>query len=281
LLLESIRIPIVRVHLFSDLHLEFGICEFSQQVRAGHLAELVLLPGDIDVKRRSATWAAETFSQPVALLGGNHESYGDSLYASIFAHRKSAEASSNGRQNAVRFLECETLEVKSSAGTPVRIIGATLWIDFEIFGTHDQRRMMIAAGAQLNDYRRIRIRDAMSGEMRPLDPMDTLRLHLNARAYLEMKLANGFDGITIVMTHHAPSLRSVPDQFANDPLTAAYASNLEPVIERFQPHLWVHGHLHNSSDYKIGLTRVVCNPRGYAPSELNPQFNPELVIELL
>jgi hypothetical protein len=76
-------------------------------------------------------------------------------------------------------------------------------------------------------------------------------------------------------------LRSGQDQFINDPLTAAYASNLEPMIERFQLHLWVHGHLHNSTDCKIGLTRVVCNPRGYAPSALNPQFDPELVIEVL
>jgi hypothetical protein len=203
------------------------------------------------------------------------------LYASIFAHRKSADAASNGRRNAVRFLECETLEVESSSGTPVRIIGVTLWTDFEVFGLQDQRRAMMAAGAQLNDYHRIKIKDAVSGEMRHLDPMDTRRIHLNARAYLETMLANAFDGITIVMSHHAPSLRSIPDEVINDPLTAAYASNLEPVIERFQPHLWVHGHLHNSSDYKIGFTRVVCNPRGYTPSELNPQFDPELVIEIL
>jgi hypothetical protein len=39
--------------------------------------------------------------------------------------------------------------------------------------------------------------------MRQLDPMDTLRLHLNGRTYLEAMLAKAFDGITIVMTHHA------------------------------------------------------------------------------
>jgi hypothetical protein len=27
--------------------------------------------------------------------------------------------------------------------------------------------------------------------------------------------------------------------------------------------LWTHGHMHNTSDYLMGDTRVVCNPRGY------------------
>ena len=30
------------------------------------------------------------------------------------------------------------------------------------------------------------------------------------------------------------------------------------------PKLWIHGHMHNRSDYMIGDTRIVCNPRGYA-----------------
>ena len=33
-------------------------------------------------------------------------------------------------------------------------------------------------------------------------------------------------------------------------------------------------------DYRIGKTRVVCNPRGYAPDELNPRFDPELVVDI-
>jgi Icc-related predicted phosphoesterase len=84
----------------------------------------------------------------------------------------------------------------------------------------------------------------------------------------------------MVMTHHAPSFRSVAPQFRDDLLTAAYASARDDLIERFQPALWAHGHTHVSFDYRIGRTRVVCNPRGYVPDEVNAGFDPGLVIAL-
>lgn len=47
--------------------------------------------------------------------------------------------------------------------------------------------------------------------------------------------------------------------------------------------LWVHGHMHNASDYVIGDTRVVCNPKGY-PGEKNGEglcyFNPCKVVDV-
>jgi hypothetical protein len=35
------------------------------------------------------------------------------------------------------------------------------------------------------------------------------------------------------------------------------------------------GHTHESFDYEIGKTRVVCNPRGYASTEENKGFRPD------
>jgi Calcineurin-like phosphoesterase superfamily domain len=121
----------MRVHVFSDLHLEFGSLELSPEVRSGTLAELVLLAGDIDVRRRAPSWAAQTFSQRVAMIGGNHEAYGDHLFATIAASREAAELASRDRQHPVRFLERETWVMTARDGTAVRVIGCTLWTDFE------------------------------------------------------------------------------------------------------------------------------------------------------
>jgi hypothetical protein len=82
------------------------------------------------------------------------------------------------------------------------------------------------------------------------------------------------------VTHHSPSFRSVPARFARDPLSAAYSSHLDDLVERSGAAIWVHGHTHDSFDYKIGGTRVICNPRGYFGRVLNPKFNPRLVIEV-
>jgi Icc-related predicted phosphoesterase len=63
-----------------------------------------------------------------------------------------------------------------------------------------------------------------------------------------------------------------------DALTAADVSDLSGVIEVHQPTLWVHGHVHHSSDYLIGETRIISNPHGYGAE--NPHFNPALVVEV-
>ena len=43
----------------------------------------------------------------------------------------------------------------------------------------------------------------------------------------------------------------------------AYASDVESIIYEHEPTLWIHGHIHDTRDYMIGNTRILCNPRGY------------------
>ena len=42
--------------------------------------------------------------------------------------------------------------------------------------------------------------------------------------------------------------------------------------------IWIHGHTHESFDYHIGKTRIVCNPRGYASIEENKGFRPDYTL---
>lgn len=83
----------------------------------------------------------------------------------------------------------------------------------------------------------------------------------------------------MVVTHHAPSVMSLNSGDRNDPLSAAYASDMESVIAQSRAHLWVHGHIHRAVDYSLGMTRIVANPRGY-PDETNTGFDPAKVIEI-
>jgi hypothetical protein len=43
-----------------------------------------------------------------------------------------------------------------------------------------------------------------------------------------------------------------------------------------------HGHVHDSFDYLLNGTRVVCNPRGYAKDGVNetPLFDCNFVVEI-
>jgi Icc-related predicted phosphoesterase len=62
---------------------------------------------------------------------------------------------------------------------------------------------------------------------------------------------------SLVVTHSCPSIRSIPERFQDHHLAPAFASNMENIILNYQPRLWVHGHTHDSFDYRIGKTRIL------------------------
>jgi hypothetical protein len=78
----------------------------------------------------------------------------------------------------------------------------------------------------MTDYRRIRV----STNFSKLRPSDTLHWHVEARAWLTNQVAQPHGGPTVVVTHHAPTLRGCRAEDATTPFLGAYASNLEPLM---------------------------------------------------
>jgi len=130
-------------------------------------------------------------------------------------------------------------------------------------------------GADLLIYKRIR----KSPEYRKLRPFDTRNVHSKTISELEQFFATSEEGSkSIVITHHAPSIRCLTEKRKDQIISAAYASNIVQIKE-WQPKIWIHGHIHHTHDYHIGSTRVIANPRAYI-DDPNPNFNPNLVIDL-
>ena len=76
----------MRLHIFSDLHLEFE--PFTPPAVA---ADAVILAGDVSTVRDGFKWALKTFpGQPVIYVLGNHEFYGQKLQKLIEDLRKMA-----------------------------------------------------------------------------------------------------------------------------------------------------------------------------------------------
>lgn len=111
-------------------------------------------------------------------------------------------------------------------------------------------------------------------------PHTSTEIHRRCRDWLEQKLSTAHKGPTVVVTHHAPSSMSVSTRYKTDPLSPAFASRLEAVMEEFSPNLWIHGHTHDAFDYEIYSTRVVCNPRGYPGEAERCGFNQRFVAEV-
>lgn len=85
----------------------------------------------------------------------------------------------------------------------------------------------------------------------------------------------------VIMSHHAPSYKSVSEYFDGNWLNCCFASALDEEILALKkiPKLWVHGHMHTPADYMIGPCRVVLWPRGY-PSEDNFKGYKAKIIEI-
>ena len=160
----------------------------------------------------------------------------------------------------------------------VRFLGATLWTDFSLFGAASQSFAMDAASRMMSDYRLIkRGKSDDTGLKNLLTPEDTLRSHEYSVRWLGNQLDVEFAGATVVVTHHAPSIKSL-NKYDREKLSSAYASNLEHLVDKTT--LWIHGHTHESVNYQIGRGGVVSNPLGYIGAGENEFFEEALVIDI-
>ena len=121
----------------------------------------------------------------------------------------------------------------------------------------------------MNDYKTI----AYSEDRVRMYPDDTIREHKNTIEWFKQVLPT-LRGKVVMITHHAPSFRSISDDYVTSETIGAYATDVEALIYEHSPELWVHGHIHDTRDYMIGDTRIVCNPKGYPrKDDTNGSFN--------
>ncbi|MGE0800704.1 MAG: metallophosphoesterase family protein [Lautropia sp.] len=258
----------MRLAVLSDLHLEFEPFTPPPSLRA---ADVVVLAGDIDNGVAALQWARDAFPrQRIVQVAGNHEFFGGCWQTVL------AELRETARSLDIDFLENDSVDIDG-----VRFHGATLWTDFELFTvpgrpfalTADQAMLLMQR--RMIDFAAVGWQPDPSVEPRTLLPTDTVALHRASRQWLGERLLEPFDGPRVVVTHHLPSWRSVAPAFLKATSNAAFASDLDALVERSA--LWIHGHTHHSFDYRAGAARVVANPRGYllrSGDYENPGFDP-------
>lgn len=250
-------LPTMKLHILSDLHTEFADLALPET-----RADVVVLAGDVGVGRGGLEWLSkQRLDKPVVYVPGNHEFYGHDL-SSMEQLRSSAPPG------------VHVLDNQSAVIGDVRFLGSILWTDFRLFGETDKWFSIQRARQCMNDFAVITL------DGRRFTPADSIALHESSRNWLSQRLAEPFHGSTVVVTHHAPSARSVPPRFTTDLLTPAFASNLEDLLDGTRVALWIHGHMHDPIDYAINGSRVICNPRGY-PGELpTGRFDPALCVDV-
>ena len=248
----------MKIQVLSDLHLEFDDFEFVETD-----ADVVVLAGDIHVIDKGVWWAIENIkNKPVIYVLGNHEFYG-TTYPNLINTLKETVKNTN-----VQILENDTVTIEG-----VNFIGCTLWTDFALLG--DPRIAGYQCQQIMSDFKQIRISPSYS----KLRSIDVAMIHRQSLQWLKSELEKYQGERNVVITHHGPSPASLPSGKEDDISSSAFVSQLEYVMKEFEPNYWIHGHMHNSSNYLVGSCRVICNPRGY-PHERNPDFRQDFTIEL-
>lgn len=238
----------MKIQILSDLHLEFhrdGGVEFIDSLPND--CDVLVMAGDIDVVGIVGTLRrfCKRF-RSVVYVAGNHEFYGRSVLETLHVL---------GEARA-EFKNFHWIENDVAIIDGVTFVGATLWF-----------------GIPSND----RFKDGMNdfGAIRDFEPWVYGR-NETSRRFLQGEISSK----DVVVTHHLPSPMSVSRRFQSSPLNEFFVSDLTQMILDRQPQLWIHGHTHDSCDYRIGKTRVVCNPYGYAGHDVNARFDPGLTIEV-
>lgn len=248
----------MRLQILSDIHLEFGERKFELDN-----PDLLILAGDIHLGINGINWIRElTNDIPVIYVLGNHEYYKNS-YPKLIRKLKDSAENTN-----IHILENASIEFNG-----ITFHGATLWTNFELYG--DPRTAGFECQQKMNDYQLIK-RDPSYSKLRSID---THVIHNESIKWLEKSLSDSKTDFNVVVTHHAPSEKSILDKYKNDLVSAGFASNLDGFIEKTQPDLWIHGHVHACFDYSIGKTRIICNSRGY-PGERVEGYQDKKIIKI-
>ena len=261
----------MNILILSDLHLEFG--QFEIPKIENEQETIVVLAGDIGLVKSEITYrdfinnTSDRFKKVIWILG-NHEHYGCNFPSTY-----------NKLWSATLDLEnLYVLEKESVIFDNVAFICATLWTDFNNFNSV----VMNEAAMWMNDYTKIRTGPNNEPWKRKLNPTDVAKDHIEAKKFIfsEIEKHKKENRKIVVVSHHLPSYLSISDKHKGQLLNGAYASELFDDIYDTEPDIWIHGHTHESFDYKINKTRVICNPRGYYGHDLNNKFDPTFMIKI-
>jgi hypothetical protein len=267
----------MKIRLLSDLHLEFHTKanEFVVPVMPDDKDTTLVLAGDIDLCKHVHVFLEECSKQfkHVIYVLGNHEYYKANL-PTVCSKIRSKIA----RLPNVYLLDTDTVELDG-----VHFVGATLWTDMD----NGNPMTLYYAELKISDYHVIRTGTASAPWQRKLKPIDTSALHRAQRDYMfitmnELNKTKEPDEKIVAVSHHLPSFICVHEDFRGDNLNGAYATELLHEIEYSQPDLWIHGHAHHSNDIVVPGTNIQIrsNPRGYWPHDMNPDFDPTLIVDL-
>ena len=252
----------MNIQYSSDLHLEFpenqNYLNRNPIIPAG---DILLLGGDIVpltwINKKAAFFdLISSQFKYVYWIAGNHEYYGYQMDQKCGTFKEAI------RENIFLVNNCSVIHEH------VRFVFTTLWTKISPLHSFTIERGM----ADFNhiQWQGNRFTYQLYNEQ-----------HAASIAFLKAELEKPFDGKTIVLTHHVPTLFNYPEKYKNSPLNQAFVVELSDFIETSSIDYWIFGHDHyNVPPFKIGNTTMLTNMLGYVDYGEDKLFNSSAVIVL-
>jgi predicted phosphodiesterase len=215
---------------------------------------------------------------PVFYIPGNHEFYTDDINqtrTSILNDMRSFAQNSN-----VIILDRDSYDI-SIRDQNVRILGATLWTDYQSICSHKitgekftQEENMEKAKINMNDYNYIYGKPGIN-----ITPEELLNENQLSRQWFanEFEKANKEGIYTIMVTHH-PSLLIGLGKHKGQENAPFYVNDMSSEINEWQPNIVVWGHTHQPMTTRQDEDKqILCisSPRGY-PKEYKDNWMPNI-----
>ena len=276
----------ITLRLASDLHLEFlgdyhshcannGRDWNSYTVipkMKGEKDQILILAGDIMMIKFRERFKpffkdlSERFEQVITIMG-NHEHYRHNFLRSYEDYKEFLYEFDN-----VIVLQNEALIIDD-----VAFFMATLWTNFD----KRNKSAMLYASQAMSDYRVIEYAAHDGTNHMMWTPELSVLEHEKTLVHMKEFFKKYKDMKKVVVSHHLPSTHCTSIQFLGSALNPAFCSYLDDLIIEHAPDVWMYGHTHDSGDFMIGNTRMLCNPRGYDNGAENAHgFNPFLTVQI-
>lgn len=241
----------MKIHLLSDLHLEFWGRKHGYGLEPKSLvqpADVLVLAGDINVGRTNVKRTLRAFAPYYDLVlytPGNHEYYGG-LGINDFVL--------NDLPANVHMLNPGAYQHKD-----VTFIGATLWTDFG-----KDPMIELHANKAIADFARAKI---TTEEVKERNITHTKAIQTLYEAY---------PGKKVIFTHFSPAQECISKYWRahGGSLNSYFHNDLGSYIETLSNTTWLFGHTHDSVDIMLGETRCFANPLGY-PGE--KKYEPKIL----
>ena len=242
----------MKIRIMSDLHLEFGPLYIHNMAKD----DVLILSGDIVV---AAKWekryddffkkCSELFEEVFYVLG-NHEHYNGTFQYTADLIRSYIN----------KYPNIHLLDRKAIDHNGITFVGVTLWTDCN----KEDPLTFMHLNRAMNDFAIVDYDDVIDGT-RTMRAQDTVEQYKKDVEFINTFQTNEYP--IVVIGHHAPTAESIHPRYRRMDefyMNGGYHSDLsEVILNNPKIKLWTHGHMHDTVDYMVGDTRVVCNPRGY------------------